>query len=127
MPEAVVDRLEPVEVDVQDGQRPGLSGRELVPEVGHQNLTIGQTYQIIMVGEVSKLLLSGDASLDLSEQGRDRLERLRYFRLPSPRTVFGEARRAGDHPAGHQGSHGDQRRRGLPTNGASILIVGLQL
>jgi hypothetical protein len=65
--ETVVDRLQSVEVDIQDGDGAGLLGCESVGKVGEQRSAIRQAGQIVMLSEMAKPLFCRDAGLELCE------------------------------------------------------------
>lgn len=67
MAETVVDRLQSVEVDIQDGDGAGLLGCESVGKVGGQRSAIRQAGQIVMLSEMAKPLFCRDAGLELCE------------------------------------------------------------
>src|ERR1700742_2984612 len=99
MAEAIVNRLQPVEVEIQHGDRSGLSRCESVGKVRNKRSTIAQTGKIVMIGQIAKLLFSGGAGLDPRKHARDCLERTDYFPLPLPlpATEFDDAQRPGCH------------------------------
>src|ERR1700759_760268 len=80
MAEAIVYRLQPVEVEIQQGDRSGLSRCESVGKVRNKPATIGQTGQIVMIGEIAKLLFSGGAGLCPPKHANGRLERAAHVR-----------------------------------------------
>jgi hypothetical protein len=65
--ETVVDRLQSVEVHIQDGDGAGLLGCESVGKVGEQRSAIRQAGQIVMLSEMAKPLFCRDAGLELCE------------------------------------------------------------
>ena len=52
--ETIVDRLQPVEVQIQQGDRSGPCCGESVGKVGDQRSTIAQTGQIVVLSEIAK-------------------------------------------------------------------------
>ena len=65
--EVVVDRLQSVEVEIQDRDGSGASRRESVGKVRNNRSTIGQTGQFVMLSQVAKLLFGSDADLETSK------------------------------------------------------------
>ena len=55
--ETIVDRLQPVEVEIQNRDWAGLLDCESVGKVGEQRSTIGQAGQIVMLSEMAKPLM----------------------------------------------------------------------
>ncbi len=84
MAQIVVDRLQPVQVEEQGGDGPGLSRRQAPVEVGQQGATVVEPRQVVMLGEKTQLVLGHDARLQLREQRCDRLEGVQLRRCPFP-------------------------------------------
>ncbi len=81
----VVDGLQPVHVDEQDGNGSLGVFLEKYGDVLHERAPIWQPGQFVVVCAMAEAFLSDDTSIDLSEQGSDRLERVHL--RPSPQTV----------------------------------------
>ena len=65
MAEVIVDRLQSVEVEIQDRDGSRASRRESFGKLRNNRSTIVQTGQIVMLSQVSKLFFGGDADLEL--------------------------------------------------------------
>ena len=113
MAEVIVDRLEPVEVEVEDGDGSAPARGKPFGKVGDQRPTVVKPGQIVVLGQVAKLLLGRDPRLKLREQGGDGLERVDLFLLPLPGAELDEAEHAGGDLARHQRCGGDRGRDGL--------------
>ena len=129
MAEAIVNRLQPVEVEIQHGDRSGLSRCESVGKVRNKRSTIAQTGQIVMIGQIAKLLFSGGAGLDPRKHARDCLERTNHFRLPLPlpATEFDDAQRPGCHLPCNQWCDSQRGRRGVGAFRDPMLVSALHL
>ena len=89
--EVIVDRLQSVEVEIQDRDGSGASRRESVGKVRNKRSTIVQTGQIVMLGQVAKPFFGGDADLEPCKHGRDRPERVICFGFHFVPREFDEA------------------------------------
>lgn len=98
MAEVIVDRLQSVEVEIQDRDGSGASRRESFGKLRNNRSTIVQTGQIVMLSLVAKPFFGGDAGLELCKQSGDRAERVHLFLLPLPATKVNEAKDTGGHP-----------------------------
>ena len=96
--EVIVDRLQSVEVKIQDRDGSGASRRESGGKVRNNRSTIVQTGQFVMLSQVAKLFFGGDAGLEPCKQRGDRPERVHLAWRPLPATEFNEAKQAGGHP-----------------------------
>lgn len=123
--ETIVDRLQPVEVEIQDGDGAGLLAGEPVRKVGEQRSPIWQTGQIVVLSEMAKPLFGRNAGLELCEQGCDCLECVYRFRLPLPAAALDEAEDTGGQRPRDQRGGGHQRSAAAtaPRDGASETTV----
>ncbi len=129
VPEVVVDRLQPVEVHVEHGDRAGVAGREPVGKVRDQRPPVVQAGQVVVFGQVAQLLLGRDPGLRLREQRRHRLEGVDLLLLPLAGAELDEAQHPGGHLAGDQRGGSHRRRCGLlpapdPAGQRPIVLVG---
>ena len=95
VPERVVDRLQTVEIDVEDRDRAGLSRRETIREVGEQCPTVTQPGQIVVVGEMAKEFLGRHPGLELREQRSHGCQGVLRLRVPSAAAALDESERSG--------------------------------
>ena len=109
--EVIVDRLQSVEVKIQDRDGSGASRRESFGKVRNKRSTIVQTGQIVMLSQVAKPFFGDDAGLELCEHRRDRPERVHQLWRPLPATEFDEAEQSRGHPPRNQRCGGNRGRR----------------
>ncbi len=91
MPQIVIDGLEPVEIEEQRRHRALTAGHKPLVEMRQQRPTVAQAGEVVVLGEIAKLPLGGDAPLKLSEEGGDRLQRSELRRGPLPIAELDEA------------------------------------
>src|SRR6201999_3106703 len=99
-------RLQPVEIQGQDRDRPWASLAEPFRQMRYQRPTVVQAGQIVVLSQIPQLFFSRDTGLKLRKQGGDGLESVDLFLLPLPSAELDEA----EYPGGHVAR--DQRRRG---------------
>ena len=113
MAQVVVDRFQPVEVEVQSRDRSRASRRQPVEKMRDQRPAVVQAGQIVVFSQIAKLFFGGDAGLQLSKQGGDRLERVDLFLLPLPGPELDEPEHTGGRLPRDQRSGRHRGRRGL--------------
>ena len=111
--EVIVDRLQPVEVEVQNRDRTGPPHCEPVGKMGDQRAAVVQTGQIVVLGEVAKLLFGCDPCLKLRKQRGDGLDRVELVGPPLLATKFHAGELAGRDSPRDQWCRGRRGRRDL--------------
>src|SRR6516165_10375050 len=97
MAEIIVDRLQSVQVKIQDRDGSGVSRGESAGKALKKRPAIVQTGQFVMLSQVAKLFFGGDAGLKLCKQRGDLPERVHLGLLPLPATKVSEAEHTGGH------------------------------
>ena len=126
MPQIVIDGLEPVEIEEEGRYRTLAAGHKPLVKMRQQRPSIAQASEVVVLGKIAKLTLGGDPPLELSEKGRDRLQRSELSRGPLPVAELDEAQDSGGQIAGHQRSRGHRGGRDVPSlfDGLLILLGG---
>src|SRR5271156_3525613 len=121
--EVIVDRLQPVEVEVQHRDRTGPPHCEPVGKMGDQRAAVVQTGQIVVLGEVAKLLFGCDPCLKLCKQRGDGLDRVEFVGPPLFAAKFHAGELAGRDSPRDQWCRG-RRGRGDPGGIEAPAVVG---
>jgi hypothetical protein len=121
--EVVVDGLQPVQVDEQCRNWTRLPSGQSGVEVCQQCPAIVQSRQIIVLGQVTKLIFGLDAGLDLREQGGDRHQRVEFGRAPVADAELDESEHAGGDLTGQQWNAGHGGGRHVPALLDGALVV----
>ena len=122
--EIVVDRLQPVQVEIQHRDGARLTCRQSFGQVRHQRAAVVQAGQIVVFGELAELLLGSDTGLELRQQGCDRLDGVELIGPPFLATKFHADQLAGGDASRHQGRCRCRRRRDLAGVDAPTLLRG---
>ena len=126
--EIVVDRLQPVQVEEQRRDGPGLAAAQSRSRCASSARRLLQAGQVVVLGEIAQLVLGDDARLQLGEQRGDRLERVELFGRPLPVAELDEAEHAGRDVAGQQRHHRHRRRGDVATFlDRALVVVGGRL
>jgi hypothetical protein len=93
--EMIVDRLEPVKVEEQQGHRPCPPLDEAIIQMRQEGSAIGQCGQIIVFSLIAQPILDGQAGLDLGEYRGDHRERIELVPMPFPVAELDKPERSG--------------------------------
>jgi hypothetical protein len=123
--EIIVDRLEPVEIEEQDGYRAGPPADEAMVQMRQQGSAVRQCRQIIVLSLVAQLILDTQASLHLREHGCDDGEGAELVLGPFAVAVFDEAERSGGDITGQEwdGRQGHARYAARLRNGLLVVLI----